>query len=61
MGEMLVMEVEIGEIKATHTETTVQYASKLPLKHKQKHINKNPFFLSHVTKNMNRLFTAYKK
>lgn len=36
MGELLVMEVETGEIKASHTETTVQYASKLALKHKQK-------------------------
>ena len=33
---MLVMEVEIGEIKATHTGTTVLHAHKLPLKHKQK-------------------------
>ncbi len=32
MGEMLVMEVEIGEIKATHTETTVQDAGKRALK-----------------------------
>lgn len=38
MGIMVVMEVEIGEIKATHTETTVQYASMLALKHKQKHV-----------------------
>lgn len=48
MGEMLVMEVEIGEIKATHTGTTVLHARNLPLKHKQKQRQKKrmplPFF-----------------
>lgn len=36
MGELAVMEVETGEMKASHTETTVQYARKLVLKLKQK-------------------------
>lgn len=48
MGEMPVMEVETGEIKASHTGTAVQYAGKRVLKHKQKHkdIKKNKKSLS---------------
>lgn len=33
MGEILVMEVETGEIKASHAETTVLFTRKAALKH----------------------------
>lgn len=50
MGEKLVMEVETGEIKATHAETTVAYTSKPTLKlikahrHTKKKKKNNPHF-----------------